>query len=122
LIEARDVVLVTDHKPLLAIFKTVHKLARRSRYVEFISQFSTHIIHIAGAANIIADMLSQPAEVNEITEPLPLDDLVKEQNEDEEVVYIKTNAYREHTIKSVQINNHNVLCSVFQGISRPIVP
>jgi len=67
-------------------------------------------------------MLSRPAEVNEITEPLPLDDLVKEQNEDEEVEYIKTNGYREHTIKSVRINNHNVLCSVFQGISRPIVP
>lgn len=122
LIEGRDVVLVTDHKPLLSIFRTVHKFPRRSRNVEFISQFSTNIVHIAGTANVIADMLSRPSEVDEITQPLSFVDLVKEQNVDDEVISIKNNGYRDHTIRSVRIHNDNVLCSVFQEINRPIIP
>lgn len=60
LIEGRELLMFTDHKPLIHIFKTKHriKLERLSRLVEFISQYSTNIQHISGISNVIADTLS----------------------------------------------------------------
>ena len=61
LIKAFDLTLVTDHKPLLPMFLTKKRitLERRSRYIEFISQYTTKIKHISGQSNIVADAISR---------------------------------------------------------------
>jgi cleavage and polyadenylation specificity factor subunit 1 len=121
LIEGREVILVTDHKPLLSIFRNTHKLSRRSRHVEFIAQFSTNIKHVSGASNVVADALSRP-HVDEIVRTLLLEDIVREQTKDEEIESIRRNGYRDQVMKSVKINGIEVLCSVFQGANRPVIP
>lgn len=44
------------------------KLEHRSRYVEYISQFTTTIEYIKSTNNTIADALSRPSEISSISE------------------------------------------------------
>lgn len=57
--EGREVVLVTDYKPLLAMFvkKRRMRLERQARQIEYISQFA---VHVSGVLNKVADALSRP--------------------------------------------------------------
>jgi hypothetical protein len=55
--------IFTDHKPLtFALSKTSYPwTARQCRQLAYIAEFTSGIRHIAGADNIIADMLSRPS-------------------------------------------------------------
>ncbi len=124
LIEGRDLTLVTDHKPLVHMFSTKKrcKLERRSRYIEYISQFTTKISHISGISNIIADMLSRP-EVDLISAEINAEKIALAQKNDEEVKEMQRNGWRDHEIKTVKYKkNLEMVCSVIQGKNRPIVP
>ncbi|GBP57240.1 hypothetical protein EVAR_82952_1 [Eumeta japonica] len=59
MLEARDFVIFTDHKPLCHAFKTRKDKCspRQYRHLDFISQFSTNIRHISGRDNVVADTL-----------------------------------------------------------------
>lgn len=61
LLEGRDFLIYTDHKPLIYAFgqKTDNASPRQIRQLDFISQFSTNIQHIEGKSNIVADLLSR---------------------------------------------------------------
>jgi len=53
----RQLVIKTDHKPLTFMFKQKSDRAspRQARQMDFISQYTTEIIHIGGAENAVAD-------------------------------------------------------------------
>ena len=62
-LEGRDFPIFTDHRPLTF---TMNKSSepwshRQSRHLEYISQYSTDIRHVAGAENAVADALSRAA-------------------------------------------------------------
>lgn len=72
LLEGRQFTIHTDQKPLVYAFHPKKPSAsdkkenpRRSRQLDFISQFSTDIRHVAGQHNIVADMLSRIASVKQ---------------------------------------------------------
>ncbi|GFW68896.1 retrovirus-related Pol polyprotein from transposon 412 [Trichonephila clavipes] len=72
LLEARDFTVFTDHKPLTYAFrqKSDKCSPRQIRQLDFISQFTTNIVHIPGSDNIAADVLSR---VSAITFPSQID-------------------------------------------------
>ncbi|GFX56941.1 hypothetical protein TNCV_3701061 [Trichonephila clavipes] len=72
MLEARDFTVFTDHKPLTYAFrqKSDKCSPRQIRQLDFISQFTTNIVHIPGSDNIAADVLSRvsaitfPSQIN----------------------------------------------------------
>lgn len=85
LIQGFPVTLVTDHRPLLPMFHMKKRiiLERRSRWIEFISQFTTEIRHISGSQNAVADALSRPEEA---VEALSLGQLYEQQLVESEIL------------------------------------
>lgn len=61
LVEGRDVTILTDHKPLQYAFLQASDKSseRQKRQLDFISQITTKIIHVAGKENTITDALSR---------------------------------------------------------------
>ncbi|GFX86507.1 retrovirus-related Pol polyprotein from transposon 17.6 [Trichonephila clavipes] len=72
MLEARDFTVFTDHKPLTYAFrqKSDKCSPRQIRQLDFISQFTTNIVHIPGSDNIAANVLSR---VSAITFPSQID-------------------------------------------------
>ncbi|GFW59874.1 retrovirus-related Pol polyprotein from transposon opus [Trichonephila clavipes] len=72
MLEARGFTVFTDHKPLTYAFrqKSDKCSPRQIRQLDFISQFTTNIVHIPGSDNIAADVLSR---VSAITFPSQID-------------------------------------------------
>ena len=67
LIEGHSVLVLTDHKPLTnALTKedTDSDTPRRTRHLDFISQFCTEIRHVDGNSNTAADYLSRIAAID----------------------------------------------------------
>ncbi len=130
LIEGRELQLITDHKPLIYMFqqKKPIKLQRRSRYIEYISQYTTKIKHVSGLSNIVADALSRP-EVNVISNnpskllmPVTVKNIAEAQENNEEIHKIRISGYRDHVLRDVKFNDCVLFCSFWQGINRPVVP
>ena len=127
LVEGRPFTIVTDHRPLCHLFTTQkhQKIERRSRWTEFISQFSTDIVHTSGVSNVVADALSRPdAEVNLISTVPLSSQIATAQQQDEEIQRMRSAGFRQHVLKEV-LDEHtgiSMLCSEFQGRLRPIVP
>jgi cleavage and polyadenylation specificity factor subunit 1 len=127
-IRGREVVFVTDHKPLLNIFnrRQPQKLQRRSDMIEYLSQFTNQIRHVAGSANIVADALSRldEPEVAEIRAFVASQHIAEAQRDDEEVKEMLRAGYRNFNIQKVKKQpNFEVVCVVCEdGSERPIVP
>ena len=61
LVEGRPFIVWTDHKPLCgALSSSTEKSPRQTRHLSFISEFTSDVRHVAGAANVVADVLSRP--------------------------------------------------------------
>jgi hypothetical protein len=62
LLERRNFVVFTDHKPLVgALHRRSDPIsARQQRHLSFIAEFAPVIRHITGESNIVADTLSRP--------------------------------------------------------------
>lgn len=122
-VEGRDVTVFTDHKPLVNALKANSKneTPRRSRYLEYISQFITSIQHISGKDNIVADALSR---VDAITCPSPInyDELAKAQAQDIELKeMMKSDRYVFKRIK-VTGSTNKITCELSTGVARPFLP
>jgi len=86
MIEGRQCTIATDHKPLIYAFdqKLDKASPRQLRYLDYIGQFSTNIIHLPGAQNVTADALSRIQAIN-MPIVISTEDLVREQATDEEL-------------------------------------
>ena len=86
MLEAREFILFTDHKPLTYAFKqrSDKSSPRQSRQLDFISQFTTNIQHIKGSDNITADTLSRIASIN-MPSPIDYSEIAKAQENDLEL-------------------------------------
>lgn len=90
-VEGRQLIVRTDHKPLTFAFQQKSKKAtpRQARQLDFISQFSTEVIHLNGQKNIVADALSRIASI-ECPVIVSTEELAEEQQKDEELQDILT--------------------------------
>lgn len=86
MIEGRNTVIFTDHKPLTYACdqRPTKASPRQQRHLDFVSQFTTDIQHVAGLDNRAADALSR---INDIELPIILstEDIAREQQTDEEL-------------------------------------
>ena len=125
-LEARPFVAYTDHKPLTFAFSKISEpwSPRQQRQLATISEFTTHIRHIAGKDNCVADALSRMV-INSVAGEVDIDysAMAIAQREDEEI-----NAYRTSItgLKFEDIpfgpSNTTLLCDVSTGTARPVVP
>jgi transposase InsO family protein len=51
---------MTDHKPLLEMFKMKDPSPRQWRHIEYLSRYSLRLEYIPGTDNVVADWLSRP--------------------------------------------------------------
>lgn len=121
--EGSDVIIFTDHKPLINALKANSKneTPRRTRYLEYIGQFVTEIKHVAGRDNIVADTLSR---VEAITCPSPInyEELAQTQTQDEELKQISNDdRYMFKRIKLPETNKR-IYCEMSSGTARPYLP
>lgn len=84
LIEGRNIILYTDHKPLVFAFTKLlnnKETPRRIRQLLYISEFTTDIRHVNGTDNVVADALSR---IETISCPTTIDytELAKAQETD----------------------------------------
>lgn len=92
LIRGRPLIVFTDHGALTHMFTANKnsKLERRSRQIEYISQYTTDIRHISGLSSIVADALSR-LEVDEIHATVTPQIIAEEQSKDNEMQQILKN-------------------------------
>lgn len=124
LVLGRQLIIKTDHKPLIFMFKQKSDKAspRQARQMDFISQFTTEIIYIKGAENIVADALSR---IETINAPVLFntEEIAAEQQKDEELPHIlegRTSLYLQPF--NLTGSNRTLYCEVSQDSVRPYIP
>lgn len=125
-IMGREIIIYTDHKPLCHAYSIKNNNVneklnpRRLRHLEYISQFTTDIRHLAGNMNPVADALSR---IHQIDCPSPIDwkEIANKQANDTQLKqYITENKYN---WKSIQLDeNLKLYCENSQENLRPFVP
>lgn len=121
-LEATTFTIYTDHKPLCFAFhnRKDHSSPRQYRHLDFISQFSTDIQHIAGKDNVVADTLSR---VEELQAPVDLEVIAKAQDSDTELAeFMKRESSLHIKRLSIPGSRNQLYCDVSTTTPRPLVP
>jgi hypothetical protein len=122
MLEARHFTVYTDHKPLTYAFRE-HKSncsPRQYRNLDFISQFTTDIRHIAGKDNVVADTLSR---VEELGAPVSLDLIAQAQAFDSELQQlIDGGSSLQLEERHLPGSRSSLYCDVSTPAPRPFVP
>lgn len=124
--EGQEVIVYTDHKPLTYMFKQKQSVAkekispRRLRQLDYISQFTSDIRHLAGTDNAVADALSR---ISQIDCPSKIDwsEIATHQIADKEL----KNLLQNERLKWKQISlpcNKTLYCEVSTNAIRPYIP
>ncbi|GFX71235.1 transposon Tf2-8 polyprotein [Trichonephila clavipes] len=121
MLEARDFTVFTDHKPLTYAFrqKSDNCSPRQIRQLDFISQFTTNIVHIPGSDNIAADVLSR---VSAITFPSQIDyDCIAETQQTDQELHTLIASGTSLELKKVTFPNSSteIMCVLSTGTARP---
>ncbi|KAK9885262.1 hypothetical protein WA026_010760 [Henosepilachna vigintioctopunctata] len=122
MVEARKFAIYTDHKPLIFAFrhKTTQTSPRQFRYLDFISQFTTDIRHIAGSDNVAADALSR---IEELHTSVDYEALAKSQQTDDELANLIEHETSSLKLRLIKIpgTTHELWCDVTKSAPRPYV-
>ncbi|GFW65381.1 transposon Tf2-8 polyprotein [Trichonephila clavipes] len=123
MLEARDFTVFTDHKPLTYAFrqKSDKCSPRQIRQLDFISQFTTNIVHIPGSDNIAADVLSH---VSAITFPSQIDyDCIAETQQTDQELHTLIASGTSLELKKVTFPNSSteIMCDLSMGTARPYI-
>ncbi|GFT03092.1 transposon Tf2-9 polyprotein [Trichonephila clavipes] len=124
MLEARDFTVFTDHKPLTYAFrqKSDKCSPRQIRQLDFISQFTTNIVHIPGSDNIAADVLSR---VSAITFPSQIDyDCIAETQQTDQELHTLIASGTSLELKKVTFPNSSteIMCDLSTGTARSYIP
>lgn len=125
-LEGATFTLFTDHRPLCYAFeKNWEKLSpRQIRQLNFISQFSVDIKHVAGMENPVADMLSR-IETIHIPSIIEFAVLQREQESCEDLRRLLQNDVTNSlNLRKLKPENSGVeiICDVSLGRPRPVIP
>ena len=121
-LEGRTFTIFTDHRPLtFALAKSAEPWShQQARQLEYISQYSTDIRHVAGADNVVADALSRAA-VEEVRLGVDYRKMAEIQQRDPETASYRT-AITALRWEEVELDGFKLLCDVSAGEARPLVP
>lgn len=121
MVEARRFTVYTDHKPLIFAFKQKPEKCtpRQFNHLDFISQYTTDIRHIAGPENIVADMLSR---TEAIAKPVTTEELADAQSRDTELATL-LESENSLNLTKIQVPNTNIsiYCDITPNGGRPFV-
>ncbi|GFV01652.1 integrase catalytic domain-containing protein [Trichonephila clavipes] len=95
---------------------------RQIRQLDFISQFTTNIVHIPGSDNIAADVLSR---VSAITFPSQIDyDCIAETQQTDQELHTLIASGTSLELKKVTFPNSSteIMCDLSTGTARPYIP
>ena len=124
-LEGQNFKVVTDHKPLIYAFMQRSEKAspRQQRQLAFISQYSTHIEHLLGTDNVVADSLSRVDSLRLLTD-WSLIELAEAQNDDSELKDIIGDPSCSLKLKKIQWGpEHTTLtCDLTGETLRPYIP
>lgn len=124
-LEGRNFTIVTDHKPLVYAFRQRADKAspRQLRQLSFISQFTTHIEHLPGSENTVADSLSR-VDTLHLAADVSLEELAKLQEADDELRGLLNST--DHSLALRQIRwgptHIAIVCDLTGEVLRPYVP
>lgn len=126
LIEGRELIIYTDHKPLTFAFKKTRcekETPRRIRQLAFISEYTTDIRHITGSDNVVADLLSRVETVSCPTS-INYDELADAQCNDEYVTQFSNNDSNSVQLKKIvmPMSSKPIFCELSSSIVRPYLP
>ena len=123
-LEGRPFTAYTDHKPLTFAMSKISDpwSARQQRHLNYISEYTTDIQHIAGKDNPVADALSR-ATLASLNEGLNFEEMARDQKEDPEVQDLR-GATTSLVLEEVPIGAgmSTLLCDTSTGRQRPVVP
>lgn len=126
-IEGRDFHVLTDHKPLTFAFKSrTERIPMQTRYLDFISQFTTDVRYVKGVENVVADALSrvESAAIDLVSPSLEV--LADAQESDEELNDLKLKPLANSSVKleliEIPVSTTRIWCEVSTGRKRPFVP
>ncbi|GFV97451.1 transposon Tf2-9 polyprotein [Trichonephila clavipes] len=116
-------------RELLAIYSAIRHFRQKSdkcsprqiRQLDFISQFTTNIVHIPGSDNISADVLSR---VSAITFPSQIDyDCITETQQTDQELHILIASGTSLELKKVTFPNSSteIMCDLSTGTARPYI-
>ncbi|GBP85600.1 Transposon Tf2-11 polyprotein [Eumeta japonica] len=122
MLEARDFVIYTDHKPLCHAFKTRKDKCspRQYRHLDFISQFSTDIRHISGRDNVVADTLSRIEQLDNVVDFVKLANAQESDPELEQI--LKDGSALQLQKIHVPGTKTDLYCDFSTPAQRPFVP
>lgn len=127
MVEAQQLVIFTDHKPLCYAFKKLascKETPRRTRQLLFISEFTTDIRHLSGTENIPADALSR-IHIDTISCPTVLDfaEIARRQLNDKQLTELMNGNYNVNLVKiNVPTYSEPIICHLGNGKTRPYLP
>jgi len=106
LVEGRKLLIKTDHKSLTYAFlqKSSKSTPRKTRQLDFISQFSTEIIYIKGDNNTIADALSQMNATN-MSIIVTTEELARQQETDKKLKKLLQDGTHSLQLRKLRLNN-----------------
>ena len=126
-VEGHEFVAFTDHKPLTFSLSSNSDryTPRQIRHLDYISQFTTNIVHVSGNDNPVADALSRVG-VNALSSQTPVVSfkaMAAAQQEDSNIQQFRTNG-SSLTLQPMPVPTSDVtiLCDVSTGTARPYVP
>lgn len=124
MLEGRDFDIRTDHKPLIYAFKQKLDKAspRQARHLDFISQFSTNIIHIAGVENTTADALSRIFSIKSTI--IDYNQIAAEQSKCAELKKFLDDNNTSLQLKQITVQNSSssIYCDISTNKVRPFIP
>lgn len=126
LIEGRELIILTDHKPLTHAFeqKSDHACDRVARQLEEICRHSTRIVYISGEENVVADALSR---IRTIDMPVIVStqELAESQKDDEELnLLVEPPSSTSLQLLGLRVDGTDtvVFCDISGSNIRPYVP
>lgn len=128
LFEGRELIVYTDHKPLTYAFSKINsntETPRRTRYLLFISEFTTDIRHVGGQDNVVADSLSRVAELYCPTD-IDFAELANAQETDDYIKQVLNYSNMNSNVSIKKINSplldKPIYCEISKDIARPYLP
>ncbi|GBN14599.1 hypothetical protein AVEN_25810-1 [Araneus ventricosus] len=110
MLEGREVVIYTDHNPLVFAFTRKHdnNTPRQIRYLELISQFTTDMRYIAGRDNVMADTFSRISQIN-LFDLNDLNGLAEDQFSDHELQSLRGSGTGLELMYFASFENHFIM-------------
>lgn len=123
-LECRRFSIHTDHKPLIYAFqqKSDKVSDRQLRQLEYISQYTTEILHVKGEDNIVADALSRVEAINMPT-ILTAETIADAQRDDRELADLIATPSTSLILQNIALEPDVIIkCDLSTGRIRPYIP